>query len=314
MSDPTDGPAIATPVGAALQLLGDRWTLLLVRDAFVEGYRRFHEWRGALGISDAVLSSRLGNLVDGGVLHRHEHDARHVEYRLTAMGLDLWQILISVWAWERRWVEAARVTHPDLRHLRCGELTVPVLVCSACRRPTTARDTTAEIGRGGQDFVRSGLKRRRRSSKAGEPTGTAMMFPETIAVFGDNTAAGIVALAFLGFRRFVDFERELGVSPTSVNHRLRELVHHGVLRQLPDSTYRLTPKGMDFFPVTMSLVDWADQWLGNPTAPTVSVTHRACGKRFRPALACDRCETVIERRDVRFDREPGAEQEIARAL
>ena len=287
-------------VGTALQLLGDRWTLLLLRDAFLLRRRRFHEWRDALGISDAVLASRLADLVDAGVLERRQVTAIHVEYWLTESGLDVWRSLVAMWTWERRWVELSRRTQPAPIHLACGRRTEPVLVCGHCRLATTPRDTTARLDARAADFMTDSSLRRRRSSKLREPTDPALLFPETMALIGDRTAELILALAFLGARRFSDFERQLEVSPSLLTDRLRRLVRQGVLSRRRPSTgghaeYRLTPKGMDFFPVTIELVSWAQRWFGDAAAPALEVTHVACGQTFDPQLACDQCDALLER-------------------
>lgn len=303
MSSPRRASAGAASVGTALQLLGDRWTLLLLRDAFLLHSRRFHEWRDALGISDAVLASRLADLVDAGVLERREHTSIHVEYWLTASGLDVWRVLVAMWAWERRWVETSRRTQPAPVHSTCGQTTHPVLVCSACARPTTPRDTVTRLEARASDFMTDDSLRRRRSSKHREPTDPGLLFPETMALIGDRTAALIIALAFFGVRRFRDFARQLEVSPSLLTDRLRRLVRQGVLeRRTPraggHAEYRLTTKGMDFFPVTVEVVAWAERWFGDPSAPTVQITHLVCGQSFSPGLACDQCGELLEREQL----------------
>jgi len=292
-------------VGTALQLLGDRWTLLLLRDAFLLRHRRFHEWRDALGISDAVLSSRLADLVDARVLERREVSAVHVEYWLTESGLDVWRSLVAMWAWERSWVEVSRRTQPAPVHVACGERTDPVLVCGHCLVATTPRDTTARLASTAADFMTDSSLRRRRSSKQLEPSDPSLLFPETMALIGDRTAQLVLALAFLGSRRFSDFERRLEVSPSLLADRLRRLVRIGVLARTKSAggghaDYRLTDKGIDFFPVTIELVQWAQRWFGDPRRPALEVTHVACGEVFAGELACDRCAVVIERTTLQW--------------
>ncbi len=297
-------------LGTALQLLGDRWTLLLLRDAFLLGRRRFSEW-SALGISDAVLASRLADLVAAGVLERRPIKAAHVEYRLTESGLDAFGVLLAMWAWERRWVESSRLSQPELVHLTCGATTTLSLACGACGQPTTARDTTVEVRSRAQEFVSEAHLRRRRSSTSHEPSDATLLFPETMAVIGDAPAALIVALALTGVRRFGDFERALEVSPSLLTDRLRRLVRRGVLdRRSPrgggHAEYRLTSKGLDLFPVTMHLVAWAERWFGDADDPALVVTHTPCGQRFAPRLACDRCGELISRTGVRWQRPGGS--------
>lgn len=95
-------------VAQALEVLGDWWTLLVVREAFV-GIRRFSEFQASLGISKNVLAQRLAHLVERGVLERvdiGEHGT-HFEYALTPMGKDLAALMTALRQWGDRWVVGA---------------------------------------------------------------------------------------------------------------------------------------------------------------------------------------------------------------
>jgi len=92
-------------VAQALEILGDQWTLLVVREAFV-GTRRFADFEAHLGISKNVLTQRLGHLVERGVLERvdaGQHGTRY-EYALTPMGKDLATVMTALRQWGDRWV------------------------------------------------------------------------------------------------------------------------------------------------------------------------------------------------------------------
>ena len=82
----------------ALEVVGERWTLMIIRDAFF-GVRRFSDFATQLGIPRAVLTSRLKSLVDEGVLAREDGPGSSVEYRLTDKGIALWPIVRSMMAW-----------------------------------------------------------------------------------------------------------------------------------------------------------------------------------------------------------------------
>jgi DNA-binding HxlR family transcriptional regulator len=87
----------------ALEVIGERWTLLIIRDAFY-GVRRFNDFQTHLDIPRAVLSERLGGLVEEGIMNRRpdaDHAGRHV-YELTAAGRDLWPALHALLAWGNR--------------------------------------------------------------------------------------------------------------------------------------------------------------------------------------------------------------------
>ena len=140
----------ACSTAQALEVVGEWWTLLIVRDAFF-GVRRFEDFQRRLGVSRSVLATRLSRLVETGVLERSEYETRppRVEYLLTEMGRDLFPVLVSLQRWGDRWASAKPPV--VLRHRTCGKRTHPELVCSACRAPIGAHDTIAEPGPGGTD-------------------------------------------------------------------------------------------------------------------------------------------------------------------
>jgi DNA-binding HxlR family transcriptional regulator len=123
-----------------VDLLGDWWTPLLLRDAMY-GVRRFDDFERSLGVSRNVLSQRLTRLVDEGVLDKVAYQDRpaRYEYRLTAKGRDLFGVLAALMAWGDRWLapDGPPVT---LRHTTCGQVTSAVVTCSECGDPLTLRD------------------------------------------------------------------------------------------------------------------------------------------------------------------------------
>lgn len=96
------------PVSAALELLGDRWTLLLVRDMMVRGCRTFREFqRAGEGIASNILADRLQRLEAGGIVLREpaEEDGRSTHYRLTAKGIALAPVLLEILIWGAHYEE-----------------------------------------------------------------------------------------------------------------------------------------------------------------------------------------------------------------
>lgn len=87
-------------IARGLELVGERWTLLIVRDVF-RGKRRFEEIQSSLGIARNVLTSRLARLVEEGILERRPYSERprRDEYFLTEKGLDLWPVLVALMHW-----------------------------------------------------------------------------------------------------------------------------------------------------------------------------------------------------------------------
>jgi DNA-binding HxlR family transcriptional regulator len=129
-------------VAAALSVVGDPWTLLILRDAF-QGVRRFDDWQSRLGVARNVLAARLKTLVDQGVMETRlycEHPPRK-DYVLTKKGRDLFPVILTLKAWGDRHVYGAASSPLALKH-DCGADLTPELVCKACGKSVEARDLT----------------------------------------------------------------------------------------------------------------------------------------------------------------------------
>ena len=130
----------------SLDILGDRWTILILRDAF-RGVRRFDDFRRDLDIARPVLTDRLRRLVEHGVFVRQlycEHPPRY-EYRLTAMGMALSPALVALMRWGDEWLsEAGPPT--VLVHDACGHPLDQPFVCWHCDETVTARDIASRPG------------------------------------------------------------------------------------------------------------------------------------------------------------------------
>ena len=135
-------------IAATLELIGERWTILILRDAFL-GVRRFDDFQGRLGIARNVLQSRLERLVAEDVLQRVEYQERprRFEYRLTPKGVDLWPVLVALLKW------GDKHAYPDgppmvLRHVDCGGELDDRRICTKCGKPLEANEVRAERGTG----------------------------------------------------------------------------------------------------------------------------------------------------------------------
>jgi len=144
-------------VAQCLEAVGEWWSLLIVRDAFL-GVRRFDEFPSRLGISRNILSQRLARLVDTGVLIKVPYSERppRFEYRLTDKGRDLWPVITTM----RQWGDKhAAPNGPPLQviHKECGQISEAQLVCSACGEPIGPRDLEANPGPGAvEPLLRTG--------------------------------------------------------------------------------------------------------------------------------------------------------------
>ena len=118
-------------VARTLEHIGERWTFMVLRDAFY-GVRRFDDFQTSLGVARNILTKRLTKLVDAGIMCREpyqEHPLRY-EYRLTEKGRDLVPILTSLLAWGDKW----EADEPPVRliHTTCGKVMHSQSVCSEC--------------------------------------------------------------------------------------------------------------------------------------------------------------------------------------
>ena len=134
-------------IARSLAILGDRWTMLLLRNAFL-GTRRFDDFQQQLGVTRHVLADRLKRLVDVGVLRKEAYQANRQEYRLTEMGRDLYPVVISLATWGDKWLDEGKGAPLLYRHRGCGHTMHPVLTCPDCGEPVQARDVIPEIGPG----------------------------------------------------------------------------------------------------------------------------------------------------------------------
>ena len=150
----------------ALEVIGERWTLLIIRDVLA-GFRRFDEMQESLGVARNVLASRLERLVDRNILERRpysEHPPRH-EYFLTEKGLDLWPVLVAMIKWGDRHGEWPDGPTMLLAHKGCGGEMDDHRICTRCEARLTVREVEARPGPGVTERVaeRIGHRARRRA-------------------------------------------------------------------------------------------------------------------------------------------------------
>lgn len=145
-------------VGAAATLLGDRWTFLILREAFF-GTQRFNEFAQNLGVSRNILSSRLKTLVAKGIFEMHPYGAgkTRYEYRLAKPGRDIFPIVVALLQWGDRYLVESEEPSIILKHTLCGEDANPYLVCDSCGEPVAIGDVVPTPGPGASKWVRERL-------------------------------------------------------------------------------------------------------------------------------------------------------------
>jgi DNA-binding HxlR family transcriptional regulator len=146
-----DYPDQTCSIAKALEVVGERWTLLIVRDV-MNGSRRFGELQRGLGVARNVLAARLQRLVEEDILERRPYQSspERYEYFLTEKGLDLWPALVALLAWGDR-----HSPEPDgppmlIVHKECGGAVSDRGVCESCGEVLSARDARALPGPGAE--------------------------------------------------------------------------------------------------------------------------------------------------------------------
>ncbi|MDN3352124.1 helix-turn-helix domain-containing protein [Actinomadura sp. DC4] len=136
-------------IARTLDVVGEWWTLLIVRDAF-RGTRRFDDFQSSLGLARSVLTARLRRLTENGILERRAYQERPVryEYHLTEKGRALLPVIAAMLKWGDDWVPDQNGPPTVLVHETCGETMHPVLTCPHCEGGVTTSNTHTEPGPG----------------------------------------------------------------------------------------------------------------------------------------------------------------------
>ena len=154
-------------IARTVDLLGDAWTSLLLREAFY-GSRRFDEFQQELGIARNTLADRLRRLVDEGLMERRLYESeppRH-EYLLTEKGRDFFPVLAAMARWGDQWLAGEEGAPVTLHHDACGHDAHPEVVCSACGDPMRSENTSARMGPGYPEKLRERPDVRRRFARS----------------------------------------------------------------------------------------------------------------------------------------------------
>jgi DNA-binding HxlR family transcriptional regulator len=144
-------------VTQALEIVGEKWSLLILREAFF-GLRRFEEFQKALGCARNLLSTRLQRLVDEGLLAREEYQEpglrARAQYTLTEKGADLLPTVIALLNWGDRWINPPGKRPLLVRHRDCGGNVSVELVCSRGHGELSLHDVEAKAGPGAKKLTR----------------------------------------------------------------------------------------------------------------------------------------------------------------
>ena len=289
----------------ALAVIGDGWTLLILRAAF-HGTHRYTDWQAELGVPKAVLSNRLERLVEAGIFRKVPTLAggKRMEYHLAEAGLALWEPLSAIFRWANRWSDGATPDALWFHHTVCGHDCDLVISCDTCAQPLTPFNTFAVSGPGAGLEERIEAHSRRRANSASRHGEKYLGSAEVMAMFGDMWSSAIIASAFRGVRRFNDLVAYLRIPPLVLSMRIKELLALGVLKRksVEDSeryeAFHLTRKGLDLFPYIAMLAKWGDRWCGDQSGAPLVFNHRTCGHEYRPHYRCSVCGGRVNRSEI----------------
>ncbi len=266
-------------------------------------------FRGRTGLLQALLSDRLKRLLAAGILEKRPYSLSppRFEYHLTAKGQDLYWTALMMRRWERRWARREGKLDIILRHRLCGQEFDAEPTCLACGEEITARDVAWIEGPGvGWMAARYSRRRQQRSSASERASETALM-DEVAQITGDRWASLVLRSIFTGLRRFDEILRDTAMATNILSERLSWLAGKGVIQAEAYSDaprryeYRLTDKGIDYYPILLMLLQWGDRYYVSPEGPPLLLTHRDGGHALEPAVTCSCCKAPLKPEDVTFE-------------
>jgi DNA-binding HxlR family transcriptional regulator len=295
---------VRSPTALAFQILGDRWTLKILKQLFT-GAKRFDELLKGTNAARGTLSLRLTEMIGAGLIYKnplHSIASGH-EYRLTDKGLDLYPTALLFWKWERTWGQGREILPARLIHSSCGQPSEPVFKCPACDTEVKAIDCNFKLNATPRSHPKTlnSIENRRRSSVSAQgknPSGF-----HSINILGDKWSGLILGAIWFRFRRYDEILQALGISTNILANRLRFLTEQGVVDRDTSITnssrpfYKLTVKGKDLYGITMLLDQWGRRWIEEATPTSIFVTHK-CGAQLNPVIVCDTCNIILRHGEV----------------
>ncbi len=283
---------IPVSLSRSLALIGDPWSLQILRKAF-QGTRRFQDFQTSLDIPRQTLMVRLKKLTDNAVFCKKpvKHNRIVYEYHLTPKGRDLYSFIIMIWRWHRRWHLNEQVLPAALYHRDCGNSMTPEIRCSCCSEIIESEAVEFEsVGE--------------LQSAPEKPTRKPRIFNElellgddflAVVVVGDCWSILVLNAVLRGIENYDALQKSLLISTSVLTTRLKSLLSLQLLEQHNSavdkrmSLYRPTAKARDVFPIILSLIQWGDRWLAGYDGPPDLMRHSSCGELLVPVLCCGSC-------------------------
>lgn len=295
-----------SPSQLAFRVLGDRWTLLILRDLFL-GYRRFEDLRASTNAARGTLTQRLTEMNGHGLLYKNPYQSNpsRYEYRLTDKGMDLYPLALVFWAWEHRWATDHEKLPDVLVHDKCGHKTIPKFCCVACGKIAIAAETEYTLHPDtGLDRGDDLSGKRRRSGSTSKNAGKDGF--HAIDVLGDRWTGMVIAAISFRLHRYDEISNGIGISTNILADRLKQLTGQGVLVRKTYKTkpvryeYHLTDKGRDLYGISVLLHQWGLRWLMNGKSSVVTLQH-SCGNDLTGEVSCSHCHEPLKTGSVSFE-------------
>lgn len=297
-------PLIRTcSIWRALEVVGDTPTLLVLEASWL-GARRFDDLRGRTGLLKALLSDRLKRLVESGLLRKQlycQNPPRYA-YVITEKGRGIYWTSLMLLRWETRWNEGKNRIAIELTHSNCGKKFMPEPACGSCGATIDATQVDWEEGPG-VGWMQPVYSRRRQQRQSSEAATSLMQ--ESAQIMGDRWASLIMRSIFTGITRFEAIRADSGIATNILAERLNWLKSVGVIRAVTSEgvrrhEYRLTRKGVEYYPVLLMLMKWGDCHYVSPAGPPLLLKHKGCGKALDPQVVCSECRTPVKPEDVTY--------------
>jgi len=300
---------INNAMAQGLDVIGDRWALLILRDAFL-GRSRFEEFRKHTGASRTTLTRRLESLLAADVLYKRSYSTSgtRFEYKLTQKGMGLFATSLLCWQWEIEWTNVSpEVLPPELFHSTCGKPLNPQAVCRHCSDALEISEVQwPEINHALDnqlDEIQSFNKRRVRSGAVKNQQDLSLAYVSDL--IGDRWTLLLLIAAFFGVNRYDVFLKQLGIASNILTDRLNLLVDVQVFERVtyqenpPRSEYNLTTKGKSLYPLVMVMRQWVIDWLP-AMDPNEQLLHINCGQALVVEVVCGDCGQKPWPKDVKF--------------
>lgn len=291
----------------ALEVIGDTSTLLIMEASWI-GARRFEEFRDRTGLLQALLSNRLKRLVESGIMTKklYNNAPKRYEYMRTAKGNDLYWTALMMLRWERQWGGHKKKLEIILRHRPCGHEFDPQSTCLTCGDQISARNVQWSEGPGVGLIAVNYSRRRQQRGAATDRSFETMLMDEIPQITGDRWATLVLRSIFTGLRKFDEIWRDTSMATNILSERISWLTSKGIIKESKYSEhprrleYKLTEKGIDYFPILLCILQWGDKHYASPEGPPLILRHHN-EHALEAAVTCSSCSQTVTADDVAFE-------------